>query len=200
MSESDEKPPERTRPRSDGSGDSSAYLRGDQRIFREVDGWVRAEVRKRYPSLRDEEEDLVQIVHAKLVDNLRKGRFRHESTLRSYVSGILNYSAIDRLRVRYRDNALSELWDPQVSRESDNPYLAIEAMDEDRLLQQVVMALPVNCIELWRLVFVERLPYEAIARRLSVPVGTVKSRMWHCRQKAAEQLRRIREGGGPPDH
>ena len=180
--------------------DPSAYARGDTAAFSEVDGWVRSEVRARYPSLRDEEDDLIQIVHGKLLANLRAGRFRGESTLRSYVSGIVHYSAIDRLRERYRDRALAEAWPAPAAREADNPYRVLEAMDETMLLQQVVMALPASCRELWALVFVERLSYEEIAERLAIPTGTVKSRMWHCRKKAAALLQRLRRRGGPTDH
>lgn len=180
--------------------ESAAYLEGDERIFRELDGWIRAQIRTRYPALLDEEEDIVQTVHGKLLVNLREGKFRHASTLRSYVYAIINYTAIDRLRIRYRDRALAEAWEPRSTTDRENPYSTIETRDDDRLLRQVVMGLPANCLQLWRMVFVERLRYETIAERLAVPVGTVKSRMWLCRKKATAMLRALRDGGDTRDH
>lgn len=177
----------------------SAYLDGREDAFLEVDLWVRAHLRARYPALLDEEEDLCQIVHEKLLGNLRAGRFRGEASLKTYVGGITSFTAIDRLRERYRDRALQESLAPETATVShDNPYRSVERSEEARLLHRVVHALPDACRELWRLVFVERLSYDAIGSTLSIPAGTVKSRMWHCRRKAAAILDRLTGGGGAP--
>ena len=169
-----------------------AYLRGAEDLFLEVDLWIRAQLRTQYPSLLDEEEDLCQIVHGKLLVNLREGRFQAKSSLRSYVSGITHYSAIDRLRARYRDRELNETLDPEhAGVASDNPYRDVERSNRGRLLHRVVLALPEACRELWRLVFVENRSYVEIGEELSVPAGTIKSRMWHCRRKARSILRRL---------
>jgi RNA polymerase sigma factor (sigma-70 family) len=169
-----------------------AYLRGAEDRFLEVDVWIRTQLRTQYPALLDEEEDLCQIVHGKLLVNLREDRFRGQSSLRSYVSGITHYSAVDRLRSRYRDRELHEALKPEHAEIAlDNPYRDLERVGRARLLHRVVVALPAACRELWRLVFVENLSYPEIAEELSIPPGTVKSRMWHCRRKATSILRRL---------
>jgi RNA polymerase sigma factor (sigma-70 family) len=71
---------------------------------------------------------------------------------------------------------------------------ATERFDPE-LLHELLMTLSPACKELWRLTFLERQGYEEIARRLAIPEGTVKSRMWHCRQKAAAVLARLRRSG-----
>ena len=167
------------------------YLRGDRDAFLEIDGWIRAELQRRYPRLSNETDDLAQSIHQKLVANLRAGRFQGRSRLRTYVVGIVHHTAIDRLREIYSERALASEWSKEPRAAEYNPYGSIEALDDEKLLFQVLQTLPASCRELWSLVFVERLSYPEIAGRLSIPPGTVKSRMWHCRRKAIIALRRL---------
>jgi RNA polymerase sigma factor (sigma-70 family) len=79
-----------------------------------------------------------------------------------------------------------------------NPYAVVERGDERRQARQVLLSMPESCRALWRLVFVERLNYREIAATLAISPGTVKSRMWYCRQKAMTALERLRSR--PPAH
>jgi RNA polymerase sigma factor (sigma-70 family) len=172
---------------------AAGYQRGEEWAFAEVERWIRSELRRRYPRLQDEFDDLCQTVHEKLLTSLRAGRFHGDSSLRTYATSIALHTAIDRLRELYRERALTELAERPGSVVLPNPYGRAEQLDEARLLHQVLQSLPSSCRELWHLVFVERLSYEEVGRRLRVPEGTVKSRMWHCRQKAMDLFRRLRD-------
>jgi RNA polymerase sigma-70 factor (ECF subfamily) len=167
-----------------------AYLHGDSASFRELDGWIRREVEMRYPVLRGEADDICQTVHQKLLMNLRQGRFSGRSTLRTYVTAMAHHTAIDRLRRVYRDRALAV----ELPREgsSESPYTLLVALEERRILRQVVLLVPPACRLLWRMVLLDRLAYTQIAERLSIPPGTVKSRMWHCRRRALDLVERLR--------
>lgn len=167
------------------------YLLGDPETVEEVGGWILAELRRHYRRLAGEHDDLCQNVHQRVLVELRAGRFEGRANLRSYVSRIAHRTAIARLRQLYRDRALTESLSRRRQR-AENPYRAIEARDKVRLAHRVVMALPEECRELWKLVFVEKLSYREVGRRLKIPPGTVKSRMWHCRRKATSALRRLR--------
>jgi RNA polymerase sigma-70 factor (ECF subfamily) len=186
------------RPRGAGTASSredraraERYLRGDTATFRELDAWIRGAFRGRYPGLAREHEDLAQAVHAKLFASLKEDRYKPDRGLRAYVSGIVHHAAIDRLREIYRTRMLSEtLIRESTPAPQPDPYS--EALDEGDLLPQALLAVPRSCRGLWRLMFVEKLTYEEIGERLSIPTGTVKSRMWHCRRKALAALRRLR--------
>jgi RNA polymerase sigma-70 factor (ECF subfamily) len=167
------------------------YLAGRAEAFEEIEGWILREIDRRYLWLRSEREDLCQSVHEKLLRNLRSGSFGHRSTLRTYVAALTHHSAIDRLRRIYREARLhpsagSSLLDP-----SANPYDAVEQTERTRLLHRVVSMSPQICRSMWKMIFLERLPYGEVARRLGIPAGTVKSRMWHCRRKALALLGRL---------
>jgi RNA polymerase sigma factor (sigma-70 family) len=107
------------------------------------------------------------------------------------VGGIVHHVAIDRLREIYRQRLVTSESADQVA-PYDDPYRCAEAADEERLMHQAILAAPSSCRELWRLMLVEHLSYEQIGERLSIPAGTVKSRMWYCRRKVANALRRLR--------
>lgn len=168
------------------------YLAGEPAAFEAIEGWVVGHLRGRYPRLADHHEDLCQTVHTRLVANLRGGRFEGRSELRHYVGGITHRVAIDRLRVLYRTRAFvgaSPESDPEAP---DNPYRDVEVKDEAALQRRVLFSLPAHCRQLWKLVFVDELSCEEVGARLATPPGTIKSRLWRCRQKAMSLLRRMR--------
>jgi len=167
------------------------YLDGDDDTFHKVDSWVRRELRHRYPSLSHELEDLCQSIHIKLLENLRSGRFHGRSKLRTYALGIAHFTAIDRIRQVYRERIHSPGWDPMGGSAGESPYKSIADLQERQVLQLAMLDAPAACKELWRLTFLEKLPYEDIGRRLSIPPGTVKSRMWYCRRKLLAVIERI---------
>lgn len=173
-----------------------SYLEGGESAFREVETWIRREIAVRYPLLSHEIEDLCQAIHLKLLENLRSGRFRGHSTLRTYVVGITHHTAIDRIRQVYRERIHLPGWDVTGGGASENPYRSLAALQDRQMLHLAVQRAPAACRELWRMVFLERLSYDEIGRRLSIPPGTVKSRMWYCRRKVLALIEQIERNRG----
>jgi RNA polymerase sigma-70 factor (ECF subfamily) len=170
-----------------------SYLAGEAATAHEVDGWIRREIEICYPALWREADDIRQAVHGKLLENLRAARFQFRSTLKTYVGRITHHTAIDRIRKNHRERSVPADWRIESASTGENPYRSLAALEEQDLMDQVLLRSPAPCRELWRLVFLEQLSYAEIGRRLSIPPGTVKSRMWHCRRKALallEQLQR----------
>jgi RNA polymerase sigma factor (sigma-70 family) len=182
-------------PTAEDAARARGYLAGDPAVFSEVEGWIHAELRRSYSGLARDHDDLLQIVHGRLLDSLRAGRFAGRSSLRAYVSGIVHRTAILRLRQLYRERSFSSGLVEDLARSPDNPYRDVEAQDERRRLRQVLLNLPKSCRELWRLIFVDDLTYEEVGTKLAIPAGTVKSRMWYCRQKAVAAVRRLSGAG-----
>lgn len=171
----------------------AAYLEGSEAAFGEIDSWIRAEISVRYPLLRAEIDDLSQSIHERLLIKLQAGRFQHRSSLRTYVTGIAHHTAISRIRTVYRERDLWRSQESGIRSVAPSAYQSLAEMQERELLYQVVRRSPERCRAMWRMIFVERLSYEQIGDRLSIPSGTVKSRMWHCRRKALELLERLRK-------
>jgi RNA polymerase sigma-70 factor (ECF subfamily) len=169
----------------------AGYLAGGEGEFRLVDGWVMREIDARYASLAADREDLGQQVHEKLLGNLRAGRFRHGSRLRTYVTSVVHHTCIDALRRRYLYR-FEEMADDRPAAWG-NPYGAIEARDRERLVHRLLRLSPAVCRRLWRMIFLEERPYRDIARLLGIPAGTVKSRVFACRRKALAIWKRLVE-------
>lgn len=165
------------------------YLAGSEPEFRLVEDWVLREIDLRYPRLRSEIEDLCQQVHEKLVTNLRQGRFRSESALRTYVLSVVHYTCIDALRRKFLRDA--EALPEDLTAAWGNPYRAVQVRDARQILHRVLHHSPEICRRLWRMIFVDRLHYREIGTRLGIPSGTVKSRVHTCRQKALAIFRRL---------
>lgn len=171
----------------------TAYVNGSPEAIRELEDWIRREIAARYPVLGAEIEDVCQAVHAKLVTNFREGRFLGRSTLRTYVASLAQHTAVDRIRRLYRDRAVfAHEAGPEEPAAPDNPYRSFQQLEEGRLLFEAVGRSPQACRELWHLVLIEKLNYEGIAKKLGIPAGTVKSRMWYCRKRMTDLLARMR--------
>jgi RNA polymerase sigma-70 factor (ECF subfamily) len=171
---------------------AEAYLRGAAAPHAQVDAWVRAELRQRYRGISHEHDDLCQVVHEKLLTRLHAGGFSGPS-LYAYVIGIVHHVAIDRLRVLYRERDRGVVASPTT--EAPDPYAVLASRDRSRLLHRAVLELPAACRELWYLVLVEKLGYQAIAERMAIPAGTVKSRMFNCRRQLQQTLERLERRG-----
>ncbi len=165
------------------------YLSGSEKEFREVEGWILHTIDARYGILWSDREDLCQRAHEKLVSNLRAGRFRAGSALRTYVLSIVHHTCIDALRRRYL-RRFEELPDG-LAAEKENPYHEAESAERRRIMHRILGLSPEICRRLWRMIFLEGLRYREIAIRLRIPAGTVKSRMSACRQKALALYRRL---------
>lgn len=136
---------------------------------------------------RGEAEDLV---HDALVKAIEKERqFRPGRDARAWLFSILHNTFIDRRR-RQATRASFE------SERSENMNVAMPASQEASVRLQDVrrafLALPDEQRAALHLVAIEGLPYEDAAAALSIPVGTLVSRV----SRARAQLRAMDEGDG----
>ncbi len=167
------------------------YLEGRRTAFREVDGWIHTELAIRFPILRNDIADLSQTIHQQLLQALGRGEFQRRSSLKTYVVRITRYNAVDWLRRTHRDRLLNDESLLRQAAAGEGPYGHLVAREVAETLRNIVMLAPRTCRQLWGLAFVEGLGFREIARRLAIPEGTVKSRMWYCRRRALALLGRL---------
>jgi RNA polymerase sigma-70 factor (ECF subfamily) len=139
---------------------------------------------------RGRADDLVQ-------DTLERawGRFhlwRRGSDLRAWLFAIMHNVHANNVRA---DCAIPA----QQSLDEDELNVPVRATQEDELqvrdLQAALDCLPVEQREVLLLVGLEEMRYEEVAKVLSVPVGTVMSRL----SRGREHLRRIMAGKAAPE-
>ena len=126
-------------------------------------------------------EDLVQETFIRLY------RYRHRykplARLTTFLHTLARHVWIDHLRRRGRMGRLLEEWGRgQPTEDAQSAGTAARRMDAER----AVKSLPEEMREVVVLVFYQGLSYQEAAAVLDIPVGTVKSRMFHA-------LRRLRE-------
>src|SRR5258708_2685386 len=144
---------------------------------------------------REEAEDLVQETYAKALKGFSS--FRLGTNFRAWMFRILRNTFLTS-RTGLKATATVPL-EP----EEGGPELAVESVTPetiliDRLSQELVRGameqLPVNFREILLLCEVEEMSYQEIAETLSIPIGTVMSRLSRARKALGEQLRPQMQG------
>ncbi len=148
---------------------------GDQAAFRELyDRYANRLYRYALLHLRssDAAEDAVQ--ETLLAVWRQPTRYRAASSLSSFLFGICHHKVVDLMRKSSKEQPLEAL--PEAAAAQSSP--------EDRLAAaEALQALPDEMRSVLILAFYVGLSYEEIARTLSIPVGTVKSRVFTARKR-----------------
>ena len=131
-------------------------------------------------------EDIVQEVFLALMRDLE----RYDASragLKTYLFGIARNLA------RYKARSVRRLTSLDHAEEAagfEDPVASLSANQESRRLRQCLDALPPRYREVIILCDLQELDYAATAAVLSVPIGTVRSRLHRGRQLLLERLRR----------
>jgi RNA polymerase sigma-70 factor (ECF subfamily) len=177
------------------------YLSGKADALGEVDSWIMRIVRSRAWGQELPADDIIQECRLSVRQSLTKGTFDGRAPLRSYVSSIAGNICLSRIRKKYRTppvvsiDAIPDPPDP-----GDDPLDALLRAENEELRARVAgavmsLALP-GCREVWRMVYYEKRRYEEIANLLSTKVGTVKSRVSRCKEKARMALSKVADDLG----
>ena len=135
-------------------------------------------------------EDIAQDCLVKILDNLRKGKFEGRSSFKTYVYTIVRRTCIDYYRAS-RAAELTEVDNLPLIDPADSAETSIISREERRIAARVLLALPRDCRQLWRAIFFGRRNYRQAGELLGLKEGTVKRRMWECRQLAREKVAQL---------
>ncbi len=122
------------------------------------------------------------------------GTFAGTSRVSTWIFGITRHKALDALRRsgrHQRDVALEEATDLPASQ--DCPTEIVYRKQNAAVIGNALKGLSREHQEVLRLVFYEELPYDEIAALLSIPVNTVKTRVFYAKQQLKLQLAQLDE-------
>ena len=170
------------------------FLTGDAASIRVVDGWIEVALRESASSLSGEWDDLRQEIRARVFRNLDRGLFDGRSALRTYVHRIAKNVCIDLGRKAQRHSMVDAANRLDALRIEESP---LERSITRDLLWKMLRGLSEEDRLLLELVFVEQCSYREVADRLSIPEGTVKSRMSRCKDRLLERRSKLLERRGP---
>jgi len=148
----------------------------------------------RYVESRDEAEDVVQTVFAKVWDNRKE--LRIHGTLTQFLYLAVRNLAIDRLR----RTTLERRWNDRVTRGDiegpgpralSDPEADLERAERHAAIELALSELPARrrrvCVLRWQ----EGLPYAEIADRLGIAEQTVKNQLARAVEGVSERIREI---------
>ena len=138
---------------------------------------------------RHEAEDLVQETYAKALKGF--GSFRQGTNFRAWIFKILRNTFLTS-----RTGLSSALTDPLEPGDEDRllpavsqtPETLVITADLGEALQQAIEVLPAPFREVLLLADVEEMSYQEISETLSIPIGTVMSRLARARKAARQKL------------
>ena len=161
------------------------FLEGDQKALATVDGWIRKAAFPYRRRLSDEWEDLRQDLRLEIFQLLQKGKFRGDSSLKTYVWRVVSHSCLDRCRARSRSREVdTDLDDPSVLMPPRPPAQGSDAIRRNLLLR-VLEEMSEDCRRLWRMI-AEGFSYKEMSAELGVSPGALRVRVLRCRKKALE--------------
>jgi len=171
----------------------SRYLQGDAEAVGTVDAWISRAAWPYQRRLSGRWEDVLQDVRLEVTRLLGQGRFRGESSLRTYLWQVVSHTCLDQLRALGR-------WQWTDLEEVDEGASAlappVTGSHEDRdLVQRVLERVSGDCRQMWRLIAMGH-SYREMSQRMGVAEGTLRVRVLRCREKAVA-VRRELLGGAP---
>lgn len=168
------------------------YLKGEREAVGTVDGWISRAAWPYQRRLADRWDDVLQDVRLEVTRLLGSGKFRGESSLRTYLWRVVSHTCLDQLRAQSKWK-WSDLDDLDPADEPAGPA-AIPSRQEDKdLLLRVLDQVPRECRELWRMI-VAGLSYREMSLRTNVAEGTLRVRVLRCREKAVAARQELLEG------
>src|SRR3984893_14781669 len=139
---------------------------------------------------REEAEDLVQETYAKALKGFSS--FQLGTNFRAWMYRILRNTFLTSrtgLKVTMTVPLEPEEDGPELAVERDTPETILFERSNRELLQSAIEELPVHFREILLLCEVEEMSYQEISETLSVPIGTVMSRLSRARKTLRDRLR-----------
>jgi RNA polymerase sigma-70 factor (ECF subfamily) len=144
---------------------------------------------------REEAEDLVQETYAKALKGFSS--FQAGTNFRAWMYRILRNTFLTSrtgLRATMNVSLDAEEEGQDLAVESVTPETILIERSSHQLLQSAIDELPVHFREILLLCEVEEMSYQEIAETLSIPQGTVMSRLSRARKALRGNLQRLRTG------
>ena len=142
----------------------------------------------------EEAEDLTQEIFLKVFRAL--GTFDRRANFRTWLVSVARNLCIDHYRrVRKERETFDrgvDVAELVLAAAGPDPMARLQRVDRREMLRQAMREVPPVLREAVLLRDMQELAYDEIARRLALPVGTVKSRISRGRRELARQIGRLR--------
>ena len=128
-------------------------------------------------------EDLVQATLLQAME--KRDMYTEDSNFYGWLSKIMYNGFVTRYR---RKTKFESQYDPEPFIESQKVEARQEAQVRVKEVQTALESVPAKYREVLELVCFEGMPYKAVAKKLDMPIGTVRSRLARARTQLQEAL------------
>ena len=128
----------------------------------------------------EDSEDVFQEVFARAFQHLNE--LRDDAAIRAWIGQTTRRLAVDRLRSLAREDVTESEVEPA------EVESAFEKLEEALTVHDSLARLPEHCREILDRFFARDESYRAIGEALSIPAGTIASRISRCLEKLREDL------------
>jgi RNA polymerase sigma-70 factor (ECF subfamily) len=158
------------------------YLKGETEALSIVDQWISRAAWPYQRRLADRWEDVLQDVRLEVTRLLGQGKFRGESSLRTYLWRVVSHTCLDQIRAQSKWK-WTDLEDVEEGSGPEAPPSTSSRHEDKDFLLRVLERVPQDCREMWRMI-VAGLSYREMSLRLDVAEGTLRVRVLRCRERA----------------
>jgi len=169
---------------------TEGFVRGKIKDYNTVSRWIRNVVNSMVWNESVCADDIVSDTLSKLFVNLKEGRFRQDSSLKTYVQSIARFTTIDTIRSHRRATGYAFRARLEES-DAEDPLEVFENEHELYVVDRILNVIDQNCIVLWKMICLEGLTYKEIASRIGLSEGAVKTRVSRCKDKALALRRKM---------
>lgn len=158
------------------------FLRGETDAVGTVDEWISRAAWPYQRRLSHRWDDVLQDVRLEITRLLGQGKFRGESSLRTYLWRVINHTCLDQIRADGK-RQWTDLEEIEKGTEGPIPDSEPDRQEDRDLLWRVLQKASRDCREMWRMILTG-LSYRDMSVRLGVAEGTLRVRALRCREKA----------------
>lgn len=166
-------------------------LDGEPDAVAEARKWIRHAFFPYRGRLGDDLDDLEQDALMALIEAVRSGRYKEESSLKTFARAIGHHKCLDRLRSVTRREWV-DVDELLLLDKGRDPLAAMEADEARRVSLKALAETGAPCRRLWAMIE-QGLDQNTMAERLDIQVGTLRARVHRCRKKALESRDRLLE-------
>lgn len=160
------------------------FLRGDADAVATLDGWISRAAWPYQRRLANRWDDVLQDVRLEVTRLLGEGKFRGESSLRTYLWRVVCHTCLDQIRSQGKWQFTDlETADQEDGRAAGPLRVAVDDPAERDLLMRVLDRASPDCRDLWKMLLLG-LSYKEMSLRLQVAEGTLRVRVLRCRERA----------------
>ncbi len=169
------------------------FLRGEPASVAVIDSAIERALCARSLNLGEARADVRQETLRRLLVSFRKGQFRGDAALATYVYRVAHGAAIDHWRSVRRRREDSGEDHPQVRLRSTPPDQdsSIERRDRRLLVERLLARLAPPCRELMTRIYFEEATYSVIAQGLGKTEDAVKVQAHRCRRQACRLMQEM---------